>query len=140
MPRSGPGSLTRLPSARISPEVGATNPATALSSVDFPQPEGPRRQTSSPRATSRSMPSSATMSPNAFVTPRISMACVIPSPVEGEGSPAGRGFLAVLGMTLSLPRLQAAVPAQEVVGQARQHRVDGQAQQADRNHACDALV
>ena len=34
-------------------EFGAMKPATTLSSVDFPQPDGPSRQTNSPGATSR---------------------------------------------------------------------------------------
>ena len=39
--RSGPGrSMTRPPS-RIVPSTGVMKPATALSSVDLPQPEGP---------------------------------------------------------------------------------------------------
>ena len=39
---------TAFPSMRISPESGATNPATRSSVVDLPQPEGPNSTTRSP--------------------------------------------------------------------------------------------
>ena len=40
--RSGPGAVTSRPRMRIEPSTGAMNPPTAFSSVDLPQPEGPR--------------------------------------------------------------------------------------------------
>src|SRR4051794_30041946 len=129
MPRSGPAPVTRLPFATISPAVGAMKPATALSSVDFPQPDGPRRQTNSPAATSRSMPSSAStrsasFAPNVFVTPRIWIVGVIPSPAEAGGSSLrSEGHRSL--------RLQAAVPAEEMIGEPRQQRVDAEAEEAD---------
>src|SRR5580658_6817882 len=43
------------------PDDGATRPAISLSSVDFPQPDGPSRQTNSPGKIVRSMPASATV-------------------------------------------------------------------------------
>ncbi len=43
----------------ISPSSGVSRPATRLSSVDFPQPDGPIRATNSPPSTSRSTPRSA---------------------------------------------------------------------------------
>ena len=55
-------SATRWPSVEISPEVGASSPATRFSSVLLPQPDAPMRQTNSPGATSsdsRSRASSA---------------------------------------------------------------------------------
>ena len=47
MPRSGPGRVTGLPSSRICPAVGVSRPATRRSSVDLPQPDGPRMVTKS---------------------------------------------------------------------------------------------
>ena len=44
MPRSDPGAVTSLPSTWMVPAVGAEKPATALSGVDLPQPDGPSRQ------------------------------------------------------------------------------------------------
>jgi hypothetical protein len=44
----------------MDPAVGVTKPAIALSSVDFPQPEGPSRLKNSPGPMLRSMFSSAT--------------------------------------------------------------------------------
>ena len=43
--------------------VSGSSPATARSSVDFPQPDGPTTLTSSPSATSRLKPSSASVEP-----------------------------------------------------------------------------
>ena len=47
MPRSGPGRVTGLPSSRTCPAVGVSSPATRRSSVDLPQPDGPRIVTKS---------------------------------------------------------------------------------------------
>ena len=47
MPRSGPGPSTGLPSTVTLPLVGSSSPPMMLSSVDFPQPEGPTTQTNS---------------------------------------------------------------------------------------------
>jgi len=41
------------------PELGATRSPTIRSSVDLPQPDGPIRETNSPRWTAKSMPDSA---------------------------------------------------------------------------------
>src|SRR5580693_388219 len=41
------------------PDDGAARPAMSLSSVDFPQPDGPSRLTNSPGKIVRSMPASA---------------------------------------------------------------------------------
>src|ERR1700730_14635345 len=112
--RSGCGSRTRLPKARISPEVGCVNPAMAFSSVDLPQPDGPSRQTNSPLVTARSIRSRATMLPNLMPTPRIWRA----------------------GSGISEP----AVPAQEAPVDAGHHGIDGQADHADGDHAGEDLV
>ena len=42
MPRSAPGPVTGVPSSSTWPGVGRSRPATMRSSVDLPQPEGPR--------------------------------------------------------------------------------------------------
>src|SRR5262245_45886003 len=47
------------PSIRISPVVGRSSPAMRFNNVDFPEPDGPMIETTSPLATSRSMSSSA---------------------------------------------------------------------------------
>src|SRR3954471_6168995 len=86
-----------------------------LSSVDFPQPDGPSRQTNSPGATSRSMFSSARRSgPKRLLTPR--------------RRTAGSGMF------------QPVAPAQEPIVEARHPGVDGEAEQADRDHAGHDLV
>ncbi|MCY1561304.1 hypothetical protein D9M68_985400 [compost metagenome] len=43
-----------LPSSRISPEVGDSKPASIISVVVLPEPEGPSRLRNSPRWMSRS--------------------------------------------------------------------------------------
>src|SRR5258707_8662447 len=51
------------------PDNGAASPAMSLSSVDFPQPDGPSRLTNSPGKIVRSMPASAVVPvENVFVT------------------------------------------------------------------------
>src|SRR5439155_24327939 len=44
-PRSAPGAATASPSTATCPAVGATKPATALSTVVLPQPDGDRKST-----------------------------------------------------------------------------------------------
>src|SRR6185437_4299726 len=51
--RSVPGALIGLPLISNSPEVGSSKPATIFSSVDFPQPLGPRSVKKAPSAMSR---------------------------------------------------------------------------------------
>src|SRR5829696_4197429 len=58
------------PSISISPSVGSSKPATIRSVVVLPHPDGPSSARNSPGCTSRSMRSTATRSPNRFVTPR----------------------------------------------------------------------
>src|ERR1700680_1044814 len=60
MPRSGAGPATGRPPTVTEPSSEASAPATMRSRVDFPQPDGPSRQTSSPGATRRLIPESAT--------------------------------------------------------------------------------
>ena len=52
-----------VPSRRMRPDARGSSPATARSSVDFPEPLGPTTQTISASSTVRSRPSTATVSP-----------------------------------------------------------------------------
>src|SRR2546428_400747 len=74
-PRSGPGPVIGVASTSTRPRVGGRKPATMLSSVDFPQPDGPSRHRSSPAWTSRLMSTSAGVErpsrANALWTPSI---------------------------------------------------------------------
>ena len=66
---SGSMSLTSRPSIRIEPAVIASSPASILSSVDLPQPEGPTKTTNSPSATARSTDLITSTSPKRLRTP-----------------------------------------------------------------------
>ena len=58
------------PLQEIEPRDGAPRPAISRSAVDLPQPDGPSRETNSPRAIARSRPSSATVPlANCLATP-----------------------------------------------------------------------
>src|ERR1043166_5567827 len=73
---------------RISPPSGWRNPASSLSVVVLPQPEGPSSETNSPSPISRSRPSTAAASPNFFVSFfRATVAKL--SSAAGEEVPAG---------------------------------------------------
>src|SRR6266508_2231453 len=61
MPRSAPGALTGAPSSSTRPDVGASSPATIRSSVDLPQPDGPRIEMKSLSVTVSVVGSSATV-------------------------------------------------------------------------------
>jgi hypothetical protein len=52
----------------IEPVVGDSNPATILRVVVFPQPLGPRKETSSPFSMSRLKSFTASVVPNALLT------------------------------------------------------------------------
>ena len=56
---SSPRPVTSSPATMIVPSSASSSPATRLSSVDLPQPDGPIRATNSPVATVRSTPRSA---------------------------------------------------------------------------------
>src|SRR5688572_33131523 len=49
---------------RMAPPLGSMSPATILSSVDLPQPDGPSKQTNSLSAMLTEMDDSATISPS----------------------------------------------------------------------------
>src|SRR6266568_1232757 len=120
IPRSGPGPATGLPFASSVPAVGGANPAMALRRVDFPQPDGPSKQTSSPGATLRSIPSSASTS-----RPPVRKALARP-------------VIWTAGSTWSA--LHPAVPAQEPAVEAVHEDVDAEPAQADGDHPGDDLV
>src|SRR2546426_1980532 len=69
-PRSGPGAVMSLPSSVARPVVGVSKPATMLSSVLLPQPDGPTRVTNSPAPIARSIGSSA-CTPSAVAPKRL---------------------------------------------------------------------
>ncbi len=63
--------VTSLPPMTIVPEVGSSKPATMRSIVVLPQPDGPRKDTNSPGATSRLNSLTTTVWPKAFLTSRM---------------------------------------------------------------------
>src|SRR5262245_50911300 len=64
----GATSLTRVPSIRMSPEVGSSSPAIMRMVVVLPQPEGPRRTKNSRSAMSSERSCTATKLPKRFAT------------------------------------------------------------------------
>lgn len=62
MRRVGP--VTGCPATSMAPPDSGSSPAMALSSVDFPQPDGPTRLTNSPCATSKDTSRTASTSPS----------------------------------------------------------------------------
>src|SRR5437879_4555071 len=65
---SGGSSFIRFPATMTSPAVVRSRPAIIRKVVVLPQPDGPRRQTTSPAATERSTSFTATKVPNFLVT------------------------------------------------------------------------
>src|ERR1700728_3622969 len=59
MARSGLGPTTGRPSTETVPPSASRMPAARFSAVDLPHPDGPSRQTNSPRSTRRSTPARA---------------------------------------------------------------------------------
>src|SRR3954468_11283692 len=68
---------TSCPATRALPAVGRTSVHSMLIVVDFPAPLGPRNPNVSPLWTSRSMPRTASISPNRFPSPRALTAEVV---------------------------------------------------------------
>src|SRR6476646_5957396 len=68
MALSGPGPSICSPAIAAMPAVGWSKPALMLSSVDFPQPDGPLATTNSPLRICRLMSCSTLFSPASFVT------------------------------------------------------------------------
>src|SRR4051794_34106893 len=90
--RRAPGA--GLPLTSTVPSVGGVRSPITRSSVDFPQPDGPTKETNSPGWISRSMPWSAVTFPfgNVFVSPLMLTAVMRSSPARGarRSSPQGR--------------------------------------------------
>src|SRR5262249_30507436 len=61
--RLGGTATVDTPSIRMSPPSGVSKPAMRRRAVDLPQPDGPRRQTNSPSATSSDKRSMAATAP-----------------------------------------------------------------------------
>src|ERR1700733_13807926 len=118
MPRSLPGPVMVLPSIKASPVDGSSKPAMMRSSVDFPQPEAPIRQTNSPcgivRSTGARASTSSSPTAKRLVTPRT---------VRISG---GRALLKVLR-----------APAQQAVTDRDDDPVGDEAAGADHDHAGD---
>ena len=66
-------SLTRLPSMKMSPEVGTSKPAISRNTVVFPLPLGPSKPSSSPSFTTNETLPTAVPEPNFLVSPRTSI-------------------------------------------------------------------
>src|SRR5690242_11692155 len=65
---SGFHSFMRLPAIRTSPALARSSPATIRRVVVLPQPEGPRRQTTSPAETERLKSWTAVNAPKCLLT------------------------------------------------------------------------
>src|SRR5574343_812565 len=102
MPRSGPGDFTRVPSTVMLPELGNEKPATALSNVDFPQPDGPSRQTNWPAGISRLILLSAITSVSLVLNT----------------------FCRLLIIICAISRLQSTMPAKQIVIQLTESGVN----------------
>src|SRR4051794_41109510 len=86
MPRlDGSTSFMRSPPISRSPAVIGSNPAIILSSVDFPQPDGPTKTTNSLRLMSRSTPLITSREPNDLRTP-LSFTLLMSFPVLFHGA------------------------------------------------------
>src|SRR5262245_5102394 len=66
----------------VPPDIGETQPIIRIVEV-LPAPLGPRKPNDSPRATSKSMASTAVNSPNRLVSPRAWMSGVVSGSVDG---------------------------------------------------------
>src|SRR6516165_7457796 len=66
---SGLQSFIRLPAMTTSPALARSRPATMRNVVVLPQPEGPKRQTTSPAETERLKSLTAVNAPKCLVTP-----------------------------------------------------------------------
>src|SRR3954470_2202838 len=104
-------SLTTRPPISIVPPVGLSSPATMLSSVDLPQPEGPTSTVNSPLSMSRSIPFSTSRLAYRFDRARMLNAAMKTS------SPAP---------SLHGPRSEASqkIPSAEQIHQERRQRRD----------------
>src|ERR1700676_3308789 len=81
-------SLTIRPPISIVPAFDRSSPATMLSSVDLPQPDGPTSTANSPLSMSRSIPFSTSRLANRFDKPRMLNAAMMTPSLHGpRGEP-----------------------------------------------------
>src|SRR3954451_2655029 len=93
-PRSlGSAHVTFFPPTQTSPPLKSSRPAIAFSSVDLPQPDGPRRTRNSPSSIVRFRSSNATTLPKATERRRVSILALI-SALDRTGGDAPREPLA----------------------------------------------
>src|SRR4051794_39473947 len=83
-------SLTIRPPISIVPAVGLSRPATMLSSVDLPQPEGPTSTVNSPLSMSRSIPFNTSRLAYRFDRARMLNAAMITPSLHGPRSEASQ--------------------------------------------------
>ena len=86
---STPRAVISSPSTRIRPRSIGSSRLTQRSSVDFPDPDAPIRQTTSCSATTRSTPRSTSSVPKDLCRPSTTSASLISCPLPGVGG--GRG-------------------------------------------------
>src|SRR5216684_5670362 len=83
-------SLTTRPPISTIPALGRSSPATMLSSVDLPQPDGPTRTVNSPLSISRSIPFNTSRLAYRFDRARILNAAMITPSLHGPRSEASQ--------------------------------------------------
>src|SRR6266702_1686222 len=83
-------SLTTRPPISTIPALGRSSPATMLSSVDLPQPDGPTRTVNSPLSMSRSIPFNTSRLAYRFDRARILNAAMITPSFHGPRSEASQ--------------------------------------------------
>src|SRR5262245_21655830 len=123
-------SVIRRPAMAISPLSGIRKPATRLSSVVLPQPDGPSSVISSPRRTISDTSSSAVILPKRFVTPSNSTATVSPPLVRVAGTPGGAESVASAGLLNG----EDLCKTEKDVGQDQQRGRDDNVDDRDRGH------
>src|SRR3954470_23445147 len=84
----GSTSLTIRPPISMVPALGRSSPATILSSVDLPQPDGPTSTVNSPLSMSRSIPFSTSRRANRFDRPRTLNAAMLTPSLDCSGGEA----------------------------------------------------
>src|SRR5215831_7732901 len=114
----------------ISPLSGMRNPATRLSSVVLPQPDGPSSVISSPRRTISDTSSSAVVLPKRLVTPSSATATGSPPIVRLAGAPGGADSVASAGLLNG----EDLCKTEKDVGQNQQRCGDDDVDHRDRRH------
>src|SRR5688572_666351 len=108
MPRSVCGRVTGTPRMAMRPALGARRPASSITSVDLPQPEGPTMDRNSPGRMSNDTPSSAHTSPS-----RVAKRRDTPATSTKDGLLAVDEVVGVVGLG-RLHALHAALLLQEI--------------------------